>query len=316
MHSAEDQPKIGAAQSLPQYGDDLALTQAIKQIASSQRELASSVGTLVDQVRGLRKTADSIRLEVASSTLDDVFNTIQPRLMSMPETLKVLAESEASLARFGDGEFRMLLRPDIDIQFQKNSPQLRDQLLKILSTSSSDRLLVGFPPPYRGPHWSGVWADNWPSLKNILPGWGRFANAHISRPPFFEHFREEGVGMWRDVWKDKVVCVITGRGSRFELFPELFDNVKSVSSIEAPPKNAFSQIDSILDQVNKDVKTDIFLIALGPAGTVLASRIAAIGRRGLDVGHVASSYLNVVKGGVRPEDQPFIKKTQTINVDS
>lgn len=297
-------------------GSDAVVNNILQELVAAQSGVAKSMAKLSTEVAGLRKSLDAIRLQVMSEKLDDVFSNIYPRLLSMPQTLKQLSETERSLSRFGDGEFRMLLRPDVDLQFQKNSPELHEELRQIIGRASDDRLLVGFPPPYRGPHWSGVWADNWEGLKQLLPREGTFGNAHISRPIFFEHFGSSGVDMWRDVWSGKVVTVISGKGSRFELHPELFDNLKSVNRIDAPPKNAYAKLKAIQELVSRDSKTDLFLVALGPAGSVLASRLAASGRRALDVGHVASSFSNVFKGDGRPEQQPFVKTDHSATVKS
>ncbi|WP_413772750.1 GT-D fold domain-containing glycosyltransferase [Acinetobacter sp. ANC 4169] len=52
---------------------------------------------------------------------------------------------------------------------------------------------------------------------------------------------------------------------------------------------------------------DMFLIALGPTGTVLSARLHQYGLRGLDVGHLNNSYDTVFLNKVRPEQIDFLK---------
>lgn len=54
--------------------------------------------------------------------------------------------------------------------------------------------------------------------------------------------------------------------------------------------------------------SDIFIVSMGPAGTVLSHQIAATGRRALDIGHLSAAYLNVMKGQGLPERSPLVRE--------
>ncbi|MCD3065317.1 DUF1792 domain-containing protein, partial [Salmonella enterica subsp. enterica serovar Enteritidis] len=88
------------------------------------------------------------------------------------------------------------------------------------------------------------------------------------------------------------VVVVAGRRSRFELVPELFDNVKKVELLESEPVNAFKDIPRLVGEL-RERKDSLVLISLGAAATVLASKLAEVGVQALDVGHISNCYNNV-----------------------
>ncbi|GAB3259372.1 GT-D fold domain-containing glycosyltransferase [Arthrobacter pigmenti] len=255
-----------------------------------------------------RRYLEIQRLHTTGPILDEAQAFTEARQMSFRETLVNIARDGLSFARFGDGELRMMLRAEYSVKFQRNNPDLRQDLRDVLTAGDNDdaSLLVGFPQIFRDMHWSGVWADLWPQLSGILPPAVVFGNSQVSRPFFFSHLGDEGVELWRRIWDGLNVCIITGTGSRFELVDELFDNVASVSFIHTVPAQAHTELPDLLRRVKTESTADLHLIALGPAGTVLAAQLARIGRRAIDVGHVSDGYLHARKGGAWPESKPVV----------
>lgn len=255
-----------------------------------------------------RRYLEIQRLHTTGPVLDEAQAFTDDRQMSFRETLVNIARDGLSFARFGDGELRMMLRAEYSVKFQRNSPDLRADLREVLTAEDNDdaSLLVGFPQVFRDMHWSGVWADLWPQLRGILPSDVVFGNSQVSRPFFFTHLGDEGVELWRRIWEGLNICIITGAGSRFELVDELFDNVAGVSFIHSLPAQAHSDVANTLHKVRTESTADLHLIALGPAGTVLAAQLARMGRRAIDVGHISDGYLNARKGGTWPESKPVV----------
>ena len=135
-------------------------------------------------------------------------------------------------------------------------------MLREVFTSDLPNLQVGFPSYFRDAHWSGVFQELWPSLKQLLVSDQNFLNAHITRPQVFTLLGRQAVDLWRKVWENKHITVVTGEGSRFDLIPQLFDNVASANRISTTPVNAFSDLDRIVEQLHA-AKTDVVLIAFG-----------------------------------------------------
>ena len=218
-----------------------------------------------------------------------------------------LIDGTTSLARFGDGEFLSMLRPGYDLYFQRTTPALSAELRGIWTMQDLDpgSLLLGFPDVSKGPYWSDVWANAWPDLRPITRTDLTYGNTHVSRPRYFHRLGRRGVDLWRQVWADKSVCVVTGTGSRFEPIEDLFGSAATVSRENAPPIDAYADVDA-LERRLLDNPADIILLSLGPTATVLAARLSRHGRRAIDIGHITSSYRTAFLGGVRPEHQPVV----------
>ena len=274
---------------------------------SGQPDIAEkTLQKILDELKLQRKELSAIRSGVNTDLMHDVTNFHSRQVRSMHESLELLASSEASLARFGDGEFRLMLRPEFNLRFQQNSRQLQEDLKEVFM-SKSDDLLVGFPLQFRDAHWSHLYAELWHMLKELIHPEQKFINAHITRPKAFELMGNQAVDLWRQVWDGQDACVVTGEGSRFDLVDELFDNLKSVDFVYSTPNNAYTDVDRLVEEVQQH-EAKLVLISLGPAGTVLAYKLAKLGIRALDIGHLSSSYLNVMKGDARPEATPVIRK--------
>ena len=110
-----------------------------------------------------------------------------------------------------------MLRPGYDLYFQHTTPELSAELRSIwtMQNLDADSLVVGLPDLTKGPHWSDVWANAWPDLRLISRTDITYGNTHVTRPRFFAPLGQRGVDLWRQVWADKSVCVVTGARSRF-----------------------------------------------------------------------------------------------------
>lgn len=237
---------------------------------------------------------------------DDVVRFCAAHQLGLDETVTRLVSTGTSLARFGDGELGAMMRPGYDLYLQRSSPQLRAELRGIWTLQDLDpaTLLLGFPLPFTGAYWTGVWGSLWPELRLITRDDVRYGNSHVTRPVYFRRLGGRGVDLWRAVWAERSVCVVTGTGSRFDLIPELFGSAASVVLETAPPVDAYAQVDA-LERRLLAIPVDLVLLALGPTATVLAARLARRGRRALDIGHIVNSYKTVFHGADRPEHLPL-----------
>ncbi|WP_231445202.1 GT-D fold domain-containing glycosyltransferase [Brevibacterium zhoupengii] len=248
-----------------------------------------------------RHTQNVIRNSSMTRIFEEIQTTVDTKQLSFLDTVNSLRDRQISFSRFGDGEIRLMLRPQYNLKFQKNSPQLAESLRAVLADQTG-QLLVGFPHFYREQHWSEVWSDVWDQFRQLIEHRGVYGNSHVSRPIFFETLGQAGLDAWREVWNGKSVTVVTGRGASFDLVPELFSNATSAAIIESRPENAFSDIDRLLTRLEQD-SSELILISLGPAGTVLSHRLSSIGRWAIDIGHISDSYRYAFNSGDWPEKQ-------------
>lgn len=287
-------------------------TELLEELVETNSNILKAINSQIElQKKNLwesqvsRRQLDVLRIESTGTVLADVQEFVGSRQLSFIDTVRSIANDGLSFARFGDGEMKLMLRSDYWLTFQRNSPELALSLRDVLN-QPHENLMIGFPHLYRDIHWSGVWADVWPEMRKLVSGIDVFGNSHVSRPVFFQLTGDDGVAEWRRVWDGKRVAIVTGRGSRFELIPELFDCVRSSKFIYSSAKDAYDDLDRLLEVLEGD-DTEVYLLSLGPAGTVLAHLLASKGLQAIDIGHISDSYLNVFNGGSWPESKPATK---------
>lgn len=278
------------------------------ELRKQSRELAAIKTQNIEQTHMLHVLGRIAMKDI----LVEVDQTIQSRQMTMMETVAAVASGK-SLGRWGDGEVKIMLQPEFDVTFQKYTPELACDLQRLLQTydQNSSNFLQAMPTVYTTRLWMGIWAETWHELKPLLDSssaqWG---NTHVSRPIFFQRHGLAAVAAWRRVWQDKDICIVTGRGSRFDPIPELFDNASSIERVDSEPSDAYYSLDTLKKRLAERTDDCIYLIALGPSGTVLAGHLASDAggnRHAIDIGHLVSSYRNVFKNGAQPEQLPVSK---------
>lgn len=262
------------------------------------------LGKIEASLASIAKSQKIIQQAAANPYLSQMRQFVATKQMNFLETLNYIRENKVSMTRFGDGEMRMMLRFEYKLRFQRNSLALRKALRETIEYAQANpkKILLGFPHPYEDTHWTGVWVDIWEEAQEIFGKSKTLGDAHVSRPVFFMEHGLEGVEAWRSIWAGKKVSIITGKGSRFELVSALFDSAASTDFIWSAPVNGFEDLDRVVEEVSKS-SSELFLISLGPAGTVLAARLAAEGKWALDIGHISDSYLNVFEGQAWPESK-------------
>lgn len=274
---------------------------------SEQTNLIQQLSTKLDRLNrelvATRKSIDVVRLNSARSVLEQVGNFVRGRQLSFEKTMERLVESSVSFSRFGDGELRMMTSPNSNLGFQRNNPNIRKGLREVFDLGPHPELMVGWPHLYRDSNGSQLWSLIWDDIEPHIPAGVTYGNSHVSRPIYFSYMGQEGVDAWRAVWDAKRICVITGEGSRFDLAVDLFGNVRDAGFEYSVARDADADIDRMLE-VTASVDADIFLISLGPAGTVLSARMALAGKRAIDIGHITNSYANIFKGQASPEMLP------------
>lgn len=255
-----------------------------------------------------RRYLEVLRLAATSEVVNDVQRFADERRMDYFETLDYIYEHKVSFARYGDGEMRLMFRDEYNLGFQRNSVALRRALKALfLDHKYRDKVLLSFPYVWRGVYWSGVWTDLWPEYHELAKHVPRYGITQVTRPLFFQNAKDEGVQAWRRMWDGKRVCIITGKNSRFEMIPELFDNIADVHFVHSLPKHAFDDIPRVLEEVRTSPQADLYLLSLGPAGTILAAELGVEDRWALDIGHISDSYHSGIKGAEYPERKAFTR---------
>ncbi|MDO4640274.1 MAG: GT-D fold domain-containing glycosyltransferase [Neisseria sp.] len=251
----------------------------------------------------LKKSNEINALQLRNDVLLDMTNHMQNRLLSILETMHRIKNEELSIARFGDGEINCMIT-ETGCSFQTHNWKLMQELRDMNMTQNG--LLVCYPSlMVENGFWLDFWAKHWAQCKFYLQR-EVLGDSFVTRPQAFYLYGHIIADMWKEIWENKHVCFITGEGSRMDGNHFIFDNIKNSSYIYSKTKNAYEDIDNIIHKSLKQSNVDLFLIALGPTGTAVASRLYNKGYRALDIGHLNNSYDTAFHNAPRPEHITYL----------
>lgn len=208
--------------------------------------------------------------------------TVYPNTRSEEETLRrVLAG--ASLARYGDGEFKHCA--DQANVSQAYHPRLSARLREILVESGS--CMVGIPNLHsatpKQAHWEKyAYATQWLAPRP-------YASAFITRPDSAPWINTPAY--WAELqrlWVGHDVTLVRGEdrddGTSKCLTRDDLIGSGHITEILCPRQHAFSVYDSILERIGRPKRA---LVCLGPSATVLCVDLCARGVHAIDLGHSA-----------------------------
>lgn len=240
-------------------------------------------------------------------------------ILTPEETIAQILRTNCSVARFGEGEFELMLHSDMDLGFQKRNPALAEKLKKTMANQNSQLQLC---IPYalndiggRTEHSRKFWF-NWGKhrdqhhrivslIRQLHPEGYRFGDTQITRPYIAYATAEHGARifpMLQKLWEGRDILFVEGEKTRLGVGNDLFDNARSIKRILCPATNAFDRYDEILETVKGVWNGELILLALGPTATVLAANLADSGMQALDLGHLDIEY-EWFRSGAKGHDQ-------------
>ena len=215
-----------------------------------------------------------------------------PKVMNAWDSLYAIASSEKSVARCGDGEFKLIMGENIS--FQKYDEKLAQRLANILRYQN-ENILVGITDAF-GYCPTDFMCKIIVQCRDTLYKYFDFSKSYIdtnvTRQLIFTS-EEQGRDYYekmKSIWTNKNIVLVEGAGSRLGIGNDLFDNAASIKRIVCPIKDAFSKYAQILEECLKMPKDFLFIMALGPTATVLAEDLTNSGYRALDIGHLDTAY--------------------------
>lgn len=245
-------------------------------------------------------------LRDASRSATDFF----PQICSGEIAIDKIVNEGKSLTRFGDGEFSAIAGR-VRHRFQTQvDEKLKQRLLETLH-SEDGNLLIGI-------------ANNYGSLKayneqarreircymnpivrkehlQLLDAKKVYYDAYVTRPYVMYADNQTDAPAKRfenlkRIWDKRDCIFVEGKFTGLGVGNNLFDNMASVKRILGPAENAFSKYEQILECCLKQPKDSLFLLALGPAATVLAYDLCQAGYQAVDIGHIDLEYEWFLKG--------------------
>lgn len=263
-----------------------------------------------------------------------------PNILTPTQTIQMIAEKSLSVARYGDGEFSMMLKHS-DTSFQKNNAELGKKLMETFIHPMAN-VLICIPKVF---DWKDrillnrtgrrFWSrylkrqnDDFYSLMKLHPVYGdsRISRPYIDTLKIGYNYRKntEYFEYVKKLWAQKDVLIVEGNLTRFGVGNSLLDNCRSIRRILCPAQECFNRYDEIKSSVLQINNVDLVLIALGPTATVLVNDLAKddYGIQCIDIGHldieyewflhkafrkaiVPGKFVNEVKGGNKVANDSF-----------
>ncbi|MBO5525541.1 MAG: DUF1792 domain-containing protein [Clostridia bacterium] len=231
-----------------------------------------------------------------------------PHVLTSIETINKIKDEKLSLARFGDGEFYLMLGLDYS-PFQKCTPELTKDLLEVVSNTSNG-IMIGLPDTFNDvSRYEKKSRDFWKSfmgeyrnriIEKLPSNYLDIVYANTNSTRFYSDLEDKTacipiIESFKEVWKGRPIICIEGEKTRLGVGNDLFEEASEFKRILLPAKNAYEKIYEVMDWIeenkNEYVKENtLFILAAGMAATVLAYRLWQKGYQALDLGHIDIQY--------------------------
>lgn len=266
----------------------------------------------------------------------------RPIIYTKEDTIKRIVDGRLSISRFGDGEFRLMMKTG-EIGFQKENDLLANKLIKAFTLHNRNLLVCTYdfwekiPMKTKQGEWV-KWAITkyHKKIKVFYDYSYHYGNSLISRfyHPYlykycdFDYLEKKYIPLLEKIWSSRNLLIVEGEETRLGCGNDLFNNSNTIRRIICPSKNAFDCYDRIYESIcfhhNKD---DLVLLALGPTATVLAAELTINENyQVIDIGHIdvvycwfldrsetrktiKGKYVNEADKNVGEIDLPFDEKT-------
>ena len=222
------------------------------------------------------------------------------QIMDRITTLEYIIKNNVSVSRFGDGELMIMWYGNT--RFQRRTKALKKALIDVVNSDDEGFLVClphqlvtydGLKPSSRKWYrkqllWTRPLWKYYVKNKNKVYG-----DTCISRPwmSFLDVEKaEKSFTLLKKLWDGKDLVIIEGDKTRCGVNNDLFKNARSIERIIGPAEDAFSVIDDIYEEAVKMDKSKVFVLALGPAASVLAYRLFKAGYTAYDLGHMDVEY--------------------------
>lgn len=226
-----------------------------------------------------------------------------PVIKTSLELLKHILNTNASLSRFGDGEFEIMLerpRP----WFQNVDKKLANRLQEIIKADVTGNIVIaiaddfGCLEKYTEKAADGIRAymtrNTRADIMKFIDLEREYYDAYVTRPYMIYKNKKNAIEiftLFKQIWKNRNVVLVEGKYARIGIENDLFADAASVKRILCPQKNAWDKYKEIVQRI-KDIAQsgDLVCISLGPAATVMAYDLAKEGMQALDIGQLDNEY--------------------------
>ena len=251
-----------------------------------------------------------------------------PIIVSANKTAEIIRREKKCLARFGDGEFELILGRN-RAHFQTVNDKLSIRLKNVLA-SDLDNLLIAIADNYGS---LGKYTESVADAIRQYVGTGNvreehmklldlsrmYYDAYLSRPYMIYRDKENAGTRFENVkkiWEDQNVVIVEGEHTRFGVGNDLLNNAKSVRRILTLDKDCFSLYDDLLWQVKQYSQNKLVLIILGPTAAVMAYDLALENYWAVDIGQLDVEYEWYLRQVTERCDIPYKTVSEVPKYDS
>ncbi len=231
------------------------------------------------------------------------------RIRNTEDSLKYVIENKCSIARYGEGEIRMM-KGSFNIGFQKCDERLVIRLREIIKSDTSCMIAI----PYTLLSYNHMNSRGRKFWKNhlsyaylhyflFIDKKKQYLDSLMTR--FYIDLKDKTLSLkyiqlWKKVWDNRSIVFVEGIETRLGIGNDLFSNSQSIERILCPAINAWDKYDRILEECKKIDKDKLVLIALGPTATVLAYDLSQLGYQAIDIGHLDIEYEWYLQNATEP----------------
>lgn len=233
-----------------------------------------------------------------------------PYVMTCEECVDYILANRASVSRMGDGELAVIYGRSLGFQ---NKNELLGERLRETINQAPTNLLICIPDTFENlERYNDVEQDFWRAhhyynrrhWHKFLKVGNKYGNTFLSRFYSMEFDRNlslQRIKQLKRLWDNRDIIFIEGKDTKMGVGNDLFDNAASVRRILCPSKDAFSRYDDIVNYVKgmTHAENDLYILALGPTATVMASDIHKLGYQALDLGHMDIEYEWYLQGATK-----------------
>jgi len=217
------------------------------------------------------------------------------------DTIKKLQEGY-SIARYGDGEFLMMIKKDM--LYELYDETLKNRLIEVITQNDNDKLLLGIPTMYfkhdyyasetiQGKRLYNHWNNN---IRAFIPENMHLFNKKEYYSSFFTQLyayqfdeNKKNIFELKKVWNNKNIVLYMNEkiyNNTLEIQKMYFSNALNVIHEVVPPTKAWARYNDILDSVKKYDTSYLILVCCGATATVMAYDVSKLGYQIIDCGQL------------------------------
>ncbi len=247
----------------------------------------------------LKNFMENVGYEIADGIERGLY--VRPKIGKTEEAIYKIVYEGCSMIRFGDGEFEFMAGNERPV-FQRYEPELGRRLKEVLSFKDK-KLIIGIANNYG--NLDEYIEDTANGIRKYMGNSVRafhmsvleldriYYDAYMFKtyyPHKDKERTEERISLIKRIWDGREIIIIEGEKTRTGVGNNLFDNAKKIERVLCPTVNAYDIYDDILLQCRELDKEKLILMALGPAGKVLAFDLFKAGYQVVDIGQIDMDY--------------------------